>query len=364
MLYTHFEESSFDIIPFKDRRIFERYSYPQRLDDKVVGRVWSFRDVTERKLIEQALRNSHDKLEEKVLERTADLQTANAALLAEQSHQSALIKKLEDAHNQLLQSEKMASIGQLAAGVAHEINNPVGFVNSNMGTLQQYVSDLMRLLATYEQHEGAFPDEARSALERLEQEVDVAYLREDVGKLLFESMDGLQRVKRIVQDLKDFSHVGESEKQWANLEAGLESTLNVVWNELKYKTEVVKEYGGIPEIECIPSQLNQVFMNLLMNAAHAIEDCGKITIRTGQENDCVWVEIEDTGKGIAPEHMKRIFEPFFTTKPVGQGTGLGLSLSYGIVRKHGGRIEVKSELGKGTNFRVVLPRMFNAGNAT
>ena len=170
-----------------------------------------------------------------------------------------------------------------------------------------------------------------------------------------ESIGGLQRVKRIVLDLKDFSHVGESTRQWANIEQGMDSTLNVVWNELKYKTEVIKEYAGIPEIECIPTQINQVFMNLLMNAVQAIKEHGRIIIRTGREGDNVWVEVEDTGSGIEPKNLSRIFDPFFTTKPVGKGTGLGLSLSYSIVQKHGGRIEVRSEVGKGTAFRVVLP---------
>jgi len=168
----------------------------------------------------------------------------------------------------------------------------------------------------------------------------------------------LQRVTRIVQDLKDFSHVDESERMWANLEQGLESTLNVVWNEIKYKAEVIREYAGIPEIECLPSQINQVFMNLLVNAGQAIEEQGHITLRTGQDEDNVWVEVADDGQGIQPEHLERIFEPFFTTKPVGKGTGLGLSLSYGIVRKHGGHIEVESPAGKGTCFRVVLPKRF------
>ena len=224
-----------------------------------------------------------------------------------------------------------------------------------MGTLQRYAGDLLKLLAAYERVEGSLADDVQEQIELLKQEIDAAYLREDIGNLLSESLDGLQRVTRIVQDLKDFSHVDESERQWANLESGLESTLRVVWNELKYKAEVVKEYGATPQIECFPSQLNQVFMNLLINAVHSIEERGRITVRTGHENGTEWVEIEDTGKGIKPEHLGRIFEPFFTTKAVGKGTGLGLSLSYGIVQKHGGTIEVKSELGKGSVFKVVLP---------
>jgi signal transduction histidine kinase len=250
----------------------------------------------------------------------------------------------------------MASIGVLAAGVAHEINNPVGFVNSNLSSLQRYLQSLMRLLDAYELREQHLPEGDRSELNALRKEIDADYLREDLGSLLSESMDGLDRIKRIVQDMKDFSHVGGGDVLVANLETGLDSTLNVVWNELKYKAEVIKEYGGVPEIECIPSQLNQVFMNLLVNAAHAIDNRGRITVRTSYENEMVTVSVSDTGSGIAAENLGRIFEPFFTTKPVGKGTGLGLSLSYSIVQKHGGRIEVDSEIGKGTTFRVILPR--------
>jgi signal transduction histidine kinase len=215
---------------------------------------------------------------------------------------------------------------------------------------------LLKALSLYEENEGELTEETRVVLTELKRQIDIVYLREDIDKLLSESIDGMQRVKRIVQDLKDFSHVGETEMLLSDLEQGLDSTLNVVWNELKYKAEVVKEYGGIPNILCMPAQLNQVFMNLLTNAGQAIDNHGRITIRTGQEGDNVWVEVEDTGKGIKPENLERIFDPFFTTKPVGSGTGLGLSLSYGIVKKHGGRIEVKSEVGKGSVFRVVLPQ--------
>ena len=314
-----------------------------------------YRDFTERKRAEQALRDSHDSLENKVKERTADLQTANTELLTEKARQEDLIRKLAEAHSQLLQAEKLASIGQLASGVAHEINNPIGFVNSNLGSLQRYMIELFKALSVYENSEGELTEKTRAVLNDLKKKIDLVYLREDVGNLLSESKDGLQRVSSIVQNLKDFSHIDASERQLANLQQGLDSTLNVVWNELKYKADVDKVYGNIAEIECVPSQLNQVFMNLLMNAGQAIEGHGKITIRTGQEGDNVWVEVEDTGKGIKPEHLGRIFDPFFTTKPVGSGTGLGLSLSYGIVQKHGGRIDVKSEVGKGSVFRVWLP---------
>ena len=266
-------------------------------------------------------------------------------------------KRLEDAQNQLLQSEKMASIGQLAAGVAHEINNPVGYINSNLGTLQKYIKDVFTMLDAYEQAEPllATSPETLANIRGLRDKLDIAFLKEDLSALLSESQEGISRVKKIVQDLKDFSHVDEAEWQWVNIHNGLDSTLNIVWNEIKYKAEVIKEYGSLPDVECLASQLNQVFMNLLVNAAHAIEERGTITLRSGVEGEEVWVEIGDTGKGIPPENLNRIFDPFFTTKPVGKGTGLGLSLSYSIVQKHHGRIEVSSEVGKGTAFCICLP---------
>lgn len=263
---------------------------------------------------------------------------------------------LARAQSQLVQAEKLAAIGQLAAGIAHEINNPVGFVNSNLGTLKHYVDNLLEVLAAYESSERELGSETRNALAELKQRIDLAFLREDAGTLIAESAQGLQRVTHIVQDLKDFSQIDKSEMQWANLEQGLDSTLNVLANELKYKAEVVKEYGGIPAVECIASQINQVFMHLLVNAVQAIAERGSITVRTAQpDDDHVRIDIADTGCGIRPEHLKRIFDPFFTTRPVGKGTGLGLSHAYGIVQKHGGSIEVNSEPGLGTTFRITLP---------
>ena len=193
-------------------------------------------------------------------------------------------------------------------------------------------------------------------LRQLKKKIDLAYLRNDTKALLAESQHGLERVKRIALDLKGFSHTGaKDEWAWADIHQGLDSTLSTVWNELKNKCEVEKEYATLPQIYCLPSQLNQVFMNLLVNASQAIEEYGVVFLRTGQENDQVWVEIADTGKGIPAENMPHLFDAFFTTKPVGVGTGLGLSVSYTIVQKHHGRIEVKSEVGKGTAFRVWLP---------
>jgi len=267
-------------------------------------------------------------------------------------------RRLEEAQNQLLQSEKMASIGQLAAGVAHEINNPIGFVNSNLGSLRRYVEALLSLVAAYGRHRDELPADAELA--RLEKAADLDFIAEDLPALLQESEDGLSRVKKIVQDLKDFSRVDSADWQDADINAGLESTLNVVMNEVKYRADVERRLGSLPPVRCLAGQLNQVFMNLIVNAAHAMEGKrGLLTLSTGCEPrdgvDGAWVEVADNGKGMTPEVQRRIFEPFFTTKPVGQGTGLGLSLSFSIVKKHGGHIELQSEVGVGTRFKVWVP---------
>jgi len=290
--------------------------------------------------------------------------THQADLEAMQQHLKEAVSKLDAAQGQLLQADKMASIGQLAAGVAHEINNPIGYVYSNLTTLDRYVSDLMQLLNRYEQLEAAQPDTPNlEDVRQYKTAIDLNYLRSDLPALMSESQEGISRVKKIVQDLKDFSHVDEAEWLWTDLRHGLDSTLNIVHNELKTKVEIVRQYGNIPEVQCIASQINQVFMNLLVNASHAIETKGTITIETGSQNDEVWVKISDTGCGISKENLLRIFDAFFTTKPVGKGTGLGLSLSYSIVKRHHGRIEVDSEVGKGTSFTVHLPVMQPATRA-
>ena len=265
--------------------------------------------------------------------------------------------ELKHAQDQLVQSEKMASIGQLAAGVAHEINNPIGYLHSNLGTLGKYLDDVQRVMKSYEAALPAVADPVLKAnIEQLLKETDFHFVLEDIPKLLAESQEGTQRVRKIVQDLKDFAHTGDNEDwQWVDLRHSLSRTINIVHNELKYKAEVVQPFEDIPEIRCLPGQLNQVFMNLLVNAAHAIDEHGEVRIGARRQGEHIWVEISDTGCGMPPEVVGRIFEPFFTTKSVGKGTGLGLSISYGIVKKHGGHIEVDSKVGQGTTFRIVLP---------
>jgi len=330
-LQCHPEAESNDVLECLDGRIIERYSLPQILGVDSVGIILSFRDITARRQAEDAL-------------------------LKEKEEQQVLIMKLAQAHTQMLHSEKMASIGQLAAGVAHEINNPIGFVSSNLGSLQGYVQNLFSVLELYERAEPQLAQGMLDEIDVLKKKIDLDYLKQDTLDLINESYTGVQRIKRIVQDLKDFSHVDEMEWQHVSLGSSLDSTLNVVHNQIKQNADVVKEYGDTPLVECMASQLNQVFMNLLVNASHAVgENRGVITVRTGAADGNVWVEIADNGAGIPPEVMPRIFDPFFTTKPVGKGTGLGLSLSYGIIEKHHGRIEVESEVGKGAVFKITLP---------
>lgn len=288
-------------------------------------------------------------LEQRVQERTRELEEAMEAL--------------KNAQTQLVQQEKMASIGQLAAGVAHEINNPVAFVSTNLQMLKEYMEEFSRLIAKYNEMAQTFESEDLSrvrslctAVVALKQEMDLDFLMEDFGHLIEESLEGIERVRRIVMDLRHFSHRGEEEMRYADLNEELESTLNIVWNELKYKATVVKEYGDLPQIPCYPTELNQVFMNLLVNAAHAIPDRGEITVRTYQENGKICVQICDTGEGIPEENLPKLFEPFFTTKASGKGTGLGLSIAYSIVaEKHHGSIVAESEVGKGSTFTITLP---------
>jgi len=267
-------------------------------------------------------------------------------------------EKLADAQLQLLQSEKMASIGQLAAGVAHEINNPIGFVKSNLGMLAQYADQLLELVKGYALLEEQLGEPAKTLCQPLRQrkaEMDFEFMLTDLPQLIEESREGINRISQIVLDLKNFSRASDNEWRWADLHAGIDSTINVVWNQLKYKVEVRREYGKLPQVYCVAPQINQVLMNLLVNAEQAIADKGHITIRTAVAADMVCIEVQDDGCGMDAVTQARIFEPFFTTKPVGLGTGLGLSIAAGIISRHQGRLELQSAPGAGSTFRLLLP---------
>lgn len=263
--------------------------------------------------------------------------------------QRRLLTEMRMTREHLARSEKLAGIGQLAAGVAHEINNPLGYVFSNLRSLRDYVDDLLRIINAVDVARNL--DEIKS----LKKTLDYEFIRNDVDALVGESAEGVERVKTIIRALQDFSRVDIDDYRLADIHQGIETTLNVAASELRYKAKIVKEYGSIPDIYCNISQINQVLLNLLLNAAYAISDHGVVTIRTGSDQRTVWFEVEDTGHGMTPEKIEEIFNPFYTTKPPGAGTGLGLAVSYGIVQQHRGRIEVRSQEGSGSCFRVILP---------
>ena len=268
---------------------------------------------------------------------------------------------------QLMQAEKMASIGQLAAGVAHEINNPIGFVNSNLNSLNDYVEDIRNFLNQHQQFMDFFKSpecvgklnidekEHLDSIDKTKNELEIDFLIDDSKEIISDCREGVDRVKNIVSALKDFAHPGNEKNDYADINSNIESTLVIVWNELKYNTTIIKKYGDIPEVYCNVQQLNQVFMNLFVNAAQSIESQGTITIETrAPDAEHVEILISDTGAGIPDEIKNKIFDPFFTTKDVGKGTGLGLNLSYNIITRHGGEIEVESRFGEGTTFRIIL----------
>jgi PAS domain S-box-containing protein len=278
------------------------------------------------------------------------ISTTRVPLHDRQNQVTGLVGLLQDVTDQrrsrehLVQADKLAAIGTLAAGVAHEINNPIGFISSNLNTMGKYLQKIQLIMAK----PSGVGDEDREVL---------AAMLQDFGDAVSESIEGSSRVRNIVADLKIFSRVDRAEKEMANLNDGINSTLNIVWNELKYTCKVDKQLGDLPDLYCIPNQLNQVFMNILINAGHAVKnDQGLITIKTWSDEENIYASVQDNGVGIPPENMKKIFEAFFTTKEVGKGTGLGLSLVYDIVKKHGGQIDVWSEVGVGTRFTVTLPR--------
>lgn len=255
-------------------------------------------------------------------------------------------QELQEAQAQLVHSAKMGSLGQVVAGVAHELNNPIGFIYSNIGVLKDYIDRFEKLIEVAEK--------SPKKLDSAKEEVDYDYMMKDLPKLIKSCQDGAKRVRDIVLNLKNFSRSDELEKKEYSIEEGLDSTLQILKSELRH-IEIHKNYGEIPPVYGYAGQMNQVFMNIISNAVQAIDGKGDIWIETKKKGLEVVVTIKDNGRGIPSKNLNKIFDPFFTTKPVGQGTGLGLSISYGIIEKHNGKILVDSEVGKGTEFKIILP---------
>jgi PAS domain S-box-containing protein len=321
-------------------------------DGVVVGFRGVGRDVTRRRQMEAELKKNQEELIRKNKELDESRKNVQMALI-----------KLENAYEELkasqlkiLQQEKMASIGQLAAGVAHELNNPMSFIASNLGTMDKYLRRLTDFIRAQSEVLKSIKDSAKlQEIDEKRAELKLDHVLEDAKKLIKESLDGSERVKRIVKELNSFSRMDEEEYKKADINECIESAITIVWNELKYKTTLKKEYGDLPLTKCYPRQINQIFVNLLINAVGSIADKGVITIKTWQENDFIWMQVSDTGVGIPRKNLIKIFEPFFTTKEAGKGTGLGLSISYEIVQRHHGEITVKSEVGTGTTFTIKIP---------
>ena len=270
-------------------------------------------------------------------------------------------QEIEEVQLQLLQAEKMASVGQLVAGVAHEINNPIGFVTSNMSMLKDYIGAYQLLVHQAQLVVQHLPEQTNPHLDLLSEllsKEDFVFINDDIEELITESKEGLARVAKIVQDLKLFSRVDNDDKRLFDINACIKTTLNIVNNELKYNCSVVTEFSAIPEIMMNVGKLTQVFTNLFINASHAIKATGafgKITVSTSMQKDLIVIRVKDTGVGIPTDMINKIFNPFFTTKPQGKGTGLGLSVSQGIIAELDGKIKVESEVGKGCCFTIELP---------
>lgn len=327
-------------------------------DGAIIGLIGISRDITDRKRMEEALHDQAVHLEQEMAER----QKAQEALQARAVELEELNRTLESRVQEelqknrekdtiLLQQDKLASIGQLAAGVAHEINNPMGFIMSNLSTLKEYSRALVQYHGSMDKKRSA----AGSDLLQLQQELDIPFILDDMPSLVAESLEGAERVKKIVEDLKSYARSDENRFTEADLNQLVQSTITIVRNEIRYVAELQLNLGDLPQILCIPQQINQVITNLLINAAQAIQGKGIITVTTRAETGRVLLKVRDTGCGMTEEVQRRIFDPFFTTKEVGKGTGLGLAICYDIIKKHQGDIEVESKPGIGSIFRVWLP---------
>jgi two-component system, NtrC family, sensor kinase len=292
------------------------------------------------------LHSREQDLEERVQQRTAELEATN--------------RELQETQGQLILAAKMASLGQLSAGIAHEINNPIGYIRSNMNTLQDYTQSISQLLILYKKAETHITDtDTLEALQACKSKIQLDFLSEDVPQLIKDSLTGAQRVKDIASDLKVFSHPEQHNWELLDLRECFNSVLNIVNSEVKYKADIALSVADkTPQIECITPQIYQVMTNLLVNAAQSIEGHGTIDIQVTvpiRPKNRVKIVIADTGSGMSSDVISQIFDPFFTTKAVGEGTGLGLSVSYGIIESHNGHINVESIPGEGSRFTLLLP---------
>lgn len=334
-------------------KLLRQGDYSQRVDLKNSGEFADFADIFNNmaEMIEEKDRHLtmySEKLELMVKERTEELESS--------------VEELRRAHGTIIQQEKLASIGLLAAGIAHEINNPVGYVLSNLETLGEYMEALGRVLEGAKKIEEAAKrgdldsvKKAAAFVGGIKEKEDFDFIMEDIPPLLKASLNGTKRVRNIVTDLKNFARSEDNILEDINVNDAVEKALEIAWNELKYKCTLVKKLGEIPPVRSNHAQLVQVLINLLVNAAQAIETRGTVTVTTRFQGTAVEIYVEDTGKGIPPEQIGKVFDPFFTTKDVGKGTGMGLSISHGIISRHGGTIEVNSSPGKGSVFKISLP---------
>ena len=303
---------------------------------------------------QKLVREQNVVLEKKVQERTEELQSANSTL-------NITLTNLKDTQSQLVDAEKMAALGQLTAGIAHEINNPINFVTSNIKPLELDINDLKEIITRYEEID--FDKDVKAQVEEIEsfkKQIDLNFVNNEISSLLSGISEGAKRTAEIIRSLRNFSRVDETDMKPIDLNEGLQSTLVLVRNNLPDNLTVIKEYGNLPKVECLPGKINQVFMNLVSNAIQAIktkevqQDEEFLTIKTWYVDQQVKISIKDTGIGMTEEVKHRIFEPFFTTKDIGEGTGLGLSIVFSIIEKHKGHIEVLSKIGVGTEFIITL----------
>ena len=296
----------------------------------------------------EKLKELYTSLEHKVKERTLELSNKNEEL-------NEAYKELKDAQSLLVHNEKMRSLGELVAGVAHELNNPINFIYGNMFHLNDYSENLIKIISMYEEIEQTSENGKFKEIKNLKKEIDYDFLKDDIKEIIKSCSEGSERSKQIILELKNFSRLDQGDIKEINVNESIDSTLNILMNKYRDKVVIYKEYSDLPMLNCYAGQLNQVFMNILDNAVQAIHGKGDVYIKTYSENNNIVIEFKDTGEGIEQEILPKIFDPFFTTKPVGTGSGMGLSISYKIIKTHNGTIDIKSEKGKGTTFTLKIP---------